>query len=357
MTEKPAIFFCTLSSWGAPTANAIQTRAMSEAFSHSAGRLCITFRQREANAMESDMEGPYEIYELPCKKNRISIILYSVHAFLLYCRLSISNPFEFVFTRSIIFCLLVALVRKAPLALELHTGVRGWRDRILFRFLRFRGVHFICISGAIASELAAILSTKAHIHIAHDGHNFPIIDPEEVGPTNDDVLKVGYFGSLTPQKGLKLIQGLVDEVSDFEFHVFSKETEVLRPGQSLKDYRFIRRPQVFSKMSEMDVLLLTVVPQGSVDKISSYTSPLKLYEYLAAGRPILVSDLAVLREDLDDDIVYFCGNTVQEFASALHDIQQNRVKAREKATNGLNLAKERTWNLRSQFILQQCGVI
>lgn len=169
-------------------------------------------------------------------------------------------------------------------------------------------------------------------------------------------MRVGYFGSLTRQKGLDILQSLIDTAQDLEFHMFSKETAALRPSPALKSYRYLKPTEVLETMLEMDAFLLTVVPQGKNDRISKYTSPLKLYEYLAAGRPILVSDLPVLREDVDERIVFFCKNSVYDFARALADIRSNRDGARTKALRGLSLAKERTWSLRAKRIIEACGI-
>jgi glycosyltransferase involved in cell wall biosynthesis len=43
-----------------------------------------------------------------------------------------------------------------------------------------------------------------------------------------------------------------------------------------------------------------VLPNPRLHTSERYTSPLKLFEYLAAGRPIVASDLAALREVLRD---------------------------------------------------------
>lgn len=351
-----SVFYCTLSRHGSPAANAIQTRRMSEAFAQWAGRVCVVMREGDGNTDVEAQLPTCELHILPAGRKRVSTWFYSMRAFKLYRRLSASERFDLVFTRSLIFCLLVALVRKDPLALELHTGIRGPVDRLIFRVLRRRGIHFVCITESIAHEVLATLRGYGRVHVAPDGHGFPVVEQADVGPSLRDPMRVGYFGSLTRQKGLDIVQSLVDTVEDFEFHVFSKETTVLRPSSALKTYRYLRPQEVFGKMLEMDAFLLTVVPQGKDDCISRYTSPLKLYEYLAAGRPILVSDLPVLREDVGEDSVYFCKNSVEDFARTLKHVRSDRAGARSKAIRGLALARERTWSLRAKRILEACGV-
>ena len=50
----------------------------------------------------------------------------------------------------------------------------------------------------------------------------------------------------------------------------------------------------------MDILTIPytkkVESAGGVDDISTYTSPLELFDYLAVGKIIIASDLKVLRE-------------------------------------------------------------
>lgn len=356
MDKSLSVFYCSLSRHGSPAANAIQTRHMGNAFAQWVDRVCVVMRAGDPKTSDETQLRNCELHTLRAGRWRASAWLYSMRAFNLYRRFSATERFDLVFTRSLIFCLLVAVVRQEPLALELHTGIRGPLDRLIFRLLRRRGVHFVCITESIASELRAALPGYVRIHVAPDGHSFPVVDQPDAGPSLRTPMRVGYFGSLTRQKGLDILQSLIDTVQSCEFHVFSKETNALRPSPALKTYCYLKPQEVFGKMLEMDAFLLTVVPQGQNDRISGYTSPLKLYEYLAAGRPILVSDLPVLREDVDEEIVFFCQNSVQDFARALADIRSDREGARAKALRGLALARERTWSLRARQILEACGV-
>ena len=54
-------------------------------------------------------------------------------------------------------------------------------------------------------------------------------------------------------------------------------------------------------MMKMDILTLpyhkVIKSSGEVDDISQYTSPLKLFDYLALGKIIISSNLKVLRDN------------------------------------------------------------
>ncbi|HMK08634.1 MAG TPA: glycosyltransferase, partial [Anaerolineales bacterium] len=60
---------------------------------------------------------------------------------------------------------------------------------------------------------------------------------------------------------------------------------------------------------------------------AAFASPLKAFEYLAAGRPILSSDLPVLREVLNEgNAVLLDPESVEAWASALRDLAADAAR-------------------------------
>ena len=66
-------------------------------------------------------------------------------------------------------------------------------------------------------------------------------------------------------------------------------------------------------LSKMDILILPYVSAitvaGDVGDITKYTSPLKLFDYLSAGKIILCSDYEVLKEVIDENNAIFVKTT------------------------------------------------
>ena len=72
--------------------------------------------------------------------------------------------------------------------------------------------------------------------------------------------------------------------------------------------------------------------------------PLKIFEYMGTGKPILASDVPAHHTVLDESRAIFFQNTAQDLARAITDLVQNKDKAKCLAESSRNYAKEfLTW--------------
>ena len=83
-----------------------------------------------------------------------------------------------------------------------------------------------------------------------------------------------------------------------------------------------------------------------------HTSPLKLFEYMASGRPIVSSDLPSIREVLsEEEAVFFKPNSSESLLEALHFVLSHPEDADKKARRALEKAKRFTWSARGEQAL------
>lgn len=169
---------------------------------------------------------------------------------------------------------------------------------------------------------------------------------------------VMYSGHLFEWKGAGVLLGAARKFQDRALFVFVGGTDydvqkfrqkagdldgVLMLGHKLYD-------QIPSLLKAADILVL---PNSSKEEISNrYTSPLKLFEYMASQRSIIASDLPSIREVLDENTGYFFkSDNVNSLATVIDQVLSNEPEAMEKSRAAFNMVKSFTWQERSRKIL------
>ncbi len=113
---------------------------------------------------------------------------------------------------------------------------------------------------------------------------------------------------------------------------------VLLPGQ-------VDQAAVVQYLAAADVL---VIP----DTVTTLTaSPLKLFEYMAAGRPIVLRELPALREILGDDGVYFPAGDAAALTAALTDLASDSAHAARLGQAAAARAAAYTYRARAARVL------
>jgi glycosyltransferase involved in cell wall biosynthesis len=81
-------------------------------------------------------------------------------------------------------------------------------------------------------------------------------------------------------------------------------------------------------------------------------SPMKMFEYLAAGRPILTSDLPVFHEVLTQKEAIFCPpEDFTAWKEALLNLKNDSFMRKELAKAARKKAEENTWQSRAENAL------
>lgn len=113
------------------------------------------------------------------------------------------------------------------------------------------------------------------------------------------------------------------------------------------------RPRVETPVYQKSADLL-VIPNSAKEDISKlYTSPMKLFGYMAGGVPILASDLPSIREILNEgNATFFTPDDPQSLASAIDNIFSNYPNAVKKAEVALEEVRQYSWKNRARNILE-----
>ncbi|MFJ4591751.1 MULTISPECIES: glycosyltransferase family 4 protein [unclassified Kitasatospora] len=143
----------------------------------------------------------------------------------------------------------------------------------------------------------------------------PPAPPTAAAPTlpgRPDVPRIGYVGHLYDGRGIDLILELADRLPGLDFHLIggAAEDRARWEGSCGLPNVFFHghRPpaELPSYYPSFDVVLAPyqrkVYTWGRLGETGRWASPMKLFEYMSHGRPIIASDLPVLREVLQDGV-------------------------------------------------------
>jgi glycosyltransferase involved in cell wall biosynthesis len=262
-----------------------------------------------------------------------------------------------------------------PTVVELHamSSVRRAPDRLALGLLRrargYRGI--VAISGPLADDLVDELGVaRAEILVAADGVR---VTDTAVGADGTSVRRpatgrpsVGYTGSLYPGKGAETVVALAERCPWADFHLAGgpePRAQELRAAAArtpnLTVHGLLAQPETLALQAACDVLVApfadTVRSDSGVD-IARWTSPLKVFEYLASGRPSVIGDLPALRGIVTDEVdaLLVPPGDVDAFAGALERLRDDPALAERLGRAGREAAVARwTWSARAARILDR----
>lgn len=113
-----------------------------------------------------------------------------------------------------------------------------------------------------------------------------------------------------------------------------------------------KHSKIFFYLKAADILVL---PNSVKSALNSETSPLKFFEYMAAERPIVSSNLLSIKEVLknkSDSIIFFSSDKPYNLAQAIKKVINNPKLARKIAQKSWKNARQFTWQKRARKILK-----
>lgn len=225
----------------------------------------------------------------------------------------------------------------APILWETHTG--AWNTAAQRVAARARCI--VAISQGLKDFYVERGVPAEKLVVAHDGVDLGQFDPPltrvearvRLGLAPSKPLVV-YTGSQYARKGVATLRAAATLLPEAEVLVVSD-----KPHQDIPLY-----------LRAADVLVL---PNSGADLISArYTSPMKLFEYMASGTPLVASDVPSVREVLDDSLATLVASDdppalAAGIRRALNDPESAARAARARA----KVAAQYTWDARARSIL------
>ncbi|MDD5054966.1 MAG: glycosyltransferase family 4 protein [Candidatus Peribacteraceae bacterium] len=284
-------------------------------------------------------------------------------------RLLLSASFDLAYTRSP--SLLSTMIDTGvPTILELHQLPRFGRSA--FTALCNRCALVVPLTQAMAGALRAWGVEPAKIMVEGDAVNlrkYASLPSKDIARQSfnlrTDRTVVGYVGRLKTlgmEKGVEtMLRSIAKDKRFFAFIVGGPDTDC-RQYRSLAsslglgdhDVRFtgeIPASQVPSALVACDILAM---PFPDLPHYRLHMSPLKMFEYMASGRPIVTSDLPTIRDVLSEETAVFCkpGDT-DSVNQALAWIVDHPEETAARAARARSLVERYTWEERMKRIVER----
>ena len=243
---------------------------------------------------------------------------YYLFSFFSVIRCNSLKPDIFI-TRNL-FTLIILLLFNKKVIIELHHDLSNEGRFINFAYTFFNILNskniikIVTITAAVKNFLIEELKVeKKKIQVIPSASSLKIKFSKLKKKKN---YNIGYFGSLEKSKGSEFIINLSKMDKDNNYYIYGGDKKIIDilknkvQNKNLYLHEYIPYKKLKHHISKMDILIMpsnkkTLRSTGGVGNIAKYTSPLKLFDYLSAGKLIIVSDLKVLNEIIKNDIHCF----------------------------------------------------
>ena len=269
---------------------------------------------------------------------------------------------DVIYTRDIAIAWFFRMFRFKTIY-EIHKPFETTIGNMIFKMMA-KKIKIVAISQSLKDFIIEKYNLNAdNILVAHDGVDLQDFDLLE----NKIQLREKYFGdlankfivlysgSLQSGKGVDLIIKSAKDLPEICFVVIGgspNEIDTFKDVSSSNVYFLGRMPQkqVPAFLKAADLLIL---PMNKNLSYGAYSSPLKLFEYMASETPILASDFGAIREVLNEENAFlFDPDNVSDLVEKIKYIRDNNEKAKKIAKESFGLAKEYSWQKRVVRIIK-----
>lgn len=365
------IFYASPSIIPSPQANAVHVMKMAQAFADNGHHVTLFAAPGDMSGDVYDFYGVRRNFDIVYVPRRGPGPIWNLfYALDIIGHLRTALRVDVVYGRHLYTLALCAiLARDTPLIYESHMMPEGRIRHAVERWLlRHRNLRrLVVISDVLRRDYCDAFPAldPGRVVVAHDAADPVDVDSPAALPGRAGVLRACYAGRLITGKGMGVIAGLVAACPEIDFHIYGGSKEEIKSWRAQMNapanahFHGHMPPAVLpAHYAAADIMLAPLQPQMALDKgrhdIGRWTSPLKIFEYMAAGKPIVCSDLPVLREILhDEENALLCPHDdVAAWAAALRRLAGDTNLVQTLARNAHEgFIARHTWRARARDVL------
>lgn len=352
-------------------ANSMHIMKICSAFSNLGANVTLICRKGESGALRNIHEfygvnKNIKIHSLKNTKSTLGMYYTALTSLLM----SLKTKPDIVVSRFLLSGFLSAFFFNT--ILELHqmpsSGSRIQKHllRLISRLPKFKGL--VVITRPLKEIFIKNGFPRNLIFILPDGADLKKLpsQPEKTG-IEKNIINIGYAGHLFKGRGIEILIDLSKMSNTYMINIAGgNETDILfyknlikEEGiKNIKIHGFLEPSRVFDFYCSMDILLSPyqkkVHLQSGEVTTEKWMSPLKIFEYMTSKKPIICSDIDVLKEVLDHR--RNCLLCDPEDPNAWNDAIQLLITDKDLADyiaeNALKDVKTKfSWNVRAKKIL------
>lgn len=364
------IIFLSDSTVPSKLANSIQIMKMCQAFKNNKNNIKLIatkgyMKDITDDYLYYDIKNKFEIIKI--EYNKINRIKYYINLVRILNNLKKSNEIDIIYSRSYIKSFIASFF-KYPIIMEYHEAPHDIIQKCIMKYLlkKKKIIKNVFISRSLAHEYKKLFKiiNKHEIIIAPDGADVFNINIERKFNKKKKIV-VGYTGHLYPGKGIEIIKDLPKYFKHIDFHVVGgREIDLIYwkekiPYDNIYFHGHVSHSEIKNYLLSFDILLAPyqqkATTAGGKRDISKWMSPLKLFEYMVAGKPIICSDLPVLKEIMINELnclLVKCDD-VSEWKKALKRLIDDHELRLKLGNNARKIFLENyTWDKRVQKIMK-----
>jgi len=286
----------------------------------------------------------------------VSMVCFSLGSF--FYLLATSRTTDIVISNDPLPALL-ATVTPAALVYEVHDYPERWH--VLYRAMFCRAKLVIATNAWKKEALGRDFPTAASVfHLERNGVDLAafgkerdIAESRKTLSLTDGVPLVVYTGHLYGWKGVNTLLEAATRMPEVRFYLVGgtpKDVDEHRNQYASYDnitfVGHVPHEVVPLWQAAADVLVL---PNTAKEEIAArYTSPMKLFEYMASGRPMVASRLPAITEVVDETMVYlFTADDASDLTRAINNVLVNPDAAYLRANAARAHAQAFSWTERA----------
>jgi glycosyltransferase involved in cell wall biosynthesis len=305
---------------------------------------------------------------------KISRLIYCIFA-LFYLKF---NNYDAILTRDFSFLYFLSLIPvflkpKQKIIFESHKIYHQTSKKVSFEQEK-RALNeadfFVTNSGGTKKGLIDYFGiSNENIEIVHNGVNLNNFYKRKI--EKNDLLKdynfsagdkiIIYTGSFKEWKGVEYLIKSAKYIRINNYKIFiigGYGDDLIRIKELVRSLEcdnkiiikgFIQQEELLKLLSISD---LAIIPNNKSIEGSNYTSPIKTFEYLAMGLPIIASSLPAMHEILTENknVLFFEPENEKDLGLKISMLLNNKELLMKISKNNLKKAKEFSWNNRAKKI-------